>query len=193
VNTFVTWLFAGVGVALGSAVPSLFSNVFSWLRQAGGRLAERMQPAEHYDSLNLANWEVEVINRREHPDDPVVLKVKGDRGTSLVNSIKRTGLVAEPLTSEQHKAMQAAGRDYGPSGPGYWRRHLPEWTRRELVLARGFAISRGTERCMVYGGTIAGTHWVVVCNRPRWHRGAHSYERFSSATLTADDPGSPDN
>jgi hypothetical protein len=193
VNNFVTWLFAGVGVALGSAVPSLFSSMLSWLRRFEERLAERMQPAEHYNSLHLANWEVEVINARENPDDPVVLKVRGDRGTSLVNSVKRTGLVAEPLTSEQQKAMQAATRDYGPSGPGYWRRHAPEWTRRELLMARLLAVSRGTERCMIYGGTIEDTHWVAICNRPRWHRGAHVYERFSSATLTADDPGPPSN
>ncbi len=191
-STFVTWLFAGVGVALGSAMPSLVSRVLSWARTAGAWLGDLMQPTERYNSLNLANWEVEVMGQRENPGDPVVLRVKGDRGRSLVDSIKRTGLVEEPLTKQQQRAVQAAKRDYGPSGPGYWRRHPPEWTKRELLLARLFAVNRGTERCMVYGGTIAGTHWVAICNRPRWHRGAHSYERFSSGTLSAQDPGPGD-
>lgn len=191
-NTFVTWLFAGVGVALGSAVPSLFSNVLSWLRRVGTRLADWMQPAMRYNSLNLTNWKVEVINQRENPDDPVILQVQGDRGRSLVNSIKLTGLVEEPLSSDQQQAVQAAMRDYGPSGPGYWRRHPPEWTRRELLLARLFAVDRGTERCSVYGGVIEDTTWVAVCKRPRWHRGAHAYERFSTGTLTARDPGPSD-
>jgi hypothetical protein len=188
-STFGTWLFAGIGVAVGSVVPGLVARGLSWLRAAGARLSYRMQPAERYNSVHLANWEVAVVGQRENPGDPVVLKVKGDRGTSLVNSIKQTGLIAEPLTAEQQKAMQAATRDYGPSGAGYWRRHAPEWTRRELVLARLFAVGLGTERCMVYGGTITDSHWVAVCKRPRWHRGAHAYERFSNATLTAQDPG----
>ncbi len=192
-NTFVTWLFAGVGVALGSAVPSFVSSALSWMRNVGARLVERLEPKERYNSLHLATWAVEVIGRRENPDDPVVLKVEGNRGTDLVRSIKQTGLIAEPLTNEQLQAVQAAMRDYGPAGSGYWRRHLPEWTRRELLLARLFAVSRGTERCMVFGGMIPDTPWVAVCDRPRWHRGAHRWQRFSVGTLTAKDPGPPDN
>lgn len=64
-STFVTWLFAGIGVALGSAVPSLVSRVLSWTRRAGGWLVDLIQPAERYNSLNLANWEVEVMGQRE--------------------------------------------------------------------------------------------------------------------------------
>jgi hypothetical protein len=192
VSTFVTWIFAGAGVAVGSAAPSLVSSTLSWTRKAGARLINRLEPAERYNSLNLADWAVEVIGPRENPDDPVVLKVKGSRGTSLEQSIRQTGLVAEPLTKEQLQAVQAARRDYGPSGPGWWRRHPPEWTKRELLLARLFAISRGTERCMVFGGTIQDSIWVAVCPRPRWHRGAHRWERFSAGTLTAPDPGPPD-
>jgi hypothetical protein len=45
----------------------------SWLRTVGAWLADRVQPAEHYNSLNLVNWEVEVIEQRENPEDPVVL------------------------------------------------------------------------------------------------------------------------
>jgi len=192
-NTFVTWLFAGVGVALGSAAPTLVSSVLSWMRKVGSGLIDRMQPKERYNSLHLATWAVEVIGPREDPDDPVVLKVEGNRGTDLVQSIRQTGLIAEPLTNEQQQALQAATRDYGPAGPGYWRRHLPEWTRRELALARLFAVSRGTERCMVFGGMIPETIWAAVCDRPRWHRGAHRWQRFSVGTLTAQDPGPPDN
>jgi len=192
VNTFVTWLFAGVGVAVGSAAPSFVSSALSWIRRVGARLVNRLQPTERYNSLHLTTWAVEVTGRRENPDDPVVLKLEGDRGRSLVQSIRRTGLIAEPLTNEQRQAVQAATRDYGPAGPGYWRRHLPEWTRRELLLARLFAVSRGTERCMVFGGTI-DANWLAVCDRPRWHRGAHRWQRFSVGTLTAQDPGPPDN
>jgi len=71
-TTFGTWLFAGVGVAVGSAAPSLVSRGLSWLRTAVSRLADRMQPAERYNSLHLENWKVEVINQRENPDDPVI-------------------------------------------------------------------------------------------------------------------------
>jgi hypothetical protein len=190
-NSFVTWLFAGIGVAVGSAVPTLVTTTLGWLRRAWAWLIDRMQPAEHYNSLRLTTWAVEVVGRRENPEDPVVLNVKGDRGRELVQSITKTGMVAEPLTTQQRRTVQAAGRDYGPSGPGYWRRHLPEWTRRELILARLFAVSRATERCMVYGGTVPDSIWVVVCNRPRWHRGAHRWDRFSVGTLVAEDPGPP--
>ncbi len=192
-NTFVTWFFAGVGVALGSAAPSFVSSALSWMRKVWARLVDRLEPTERYNSLHLTTWAVEVIGRRKNPDDPVVLKVEGSRGTDLVQSIRQTGLIAEPLTNKQRQAVQAAIRDYGPAGPGYWRRHLPEWTRRELLLARLFAVSRGTERCMVFGGTIPNTIWVAVCDRPRWHRGAHRWQRFSVGTLTAQDPGPPDN
>jgi hypothetical protein len=193
VSTFVTWIFAGAGVALGSAAPSFVSSTLSWTRKAGARLVDRLQPTERYNSLHLATWAVEVIGPRENPDDPVVLKVEGSRGTNLVQSIRQTGLIAEPLTKEQRQAVQAAIGDYGSAGSGYWRRHLPEWTRRELLLARLFAVSRGTERCMVFGGVIPGMTWVAVCDRPRWHRGAHRWQRFSVGTLTAKDPGPPDN
>ena len=192
-NTFVTWLFAGVGVALGSAAPSFVSSALSWMRKIRARLVDRLQPTEHYNSLHLKTWAIEVVRPRENPDDPVVLKVEGGRGTDLVQSIRQTGLIAEPLTNVQRQAVQAATRDYGSAGPGYWRRHLPEWTRRELLLARLFVVSRGTERCMVFGGTIPDTTWVAVCERPRWHRGAHRWQRFSVGTLTAQDPGPPDN
>jgi hypothetical protein len=191
VNTFVTWLFAGLGVAVGTAMPSVAATWWGWLRRAGAWMVDRMQPTEHYNSLQLATWKVEVVKRREDPDDPVVLKVEGNRGTSLEQSVKRTGLVAEPLTSEQLQAVQAATRGYGSTGPGYWRRHLPQWTRRERLLARLFGVSRGTERCFVYGGTVPDSPWVVVCNRPRWHRGAHRWERFSTGTLTVQDRGPP--
>lgn len=156
-NTFVTWLFAGFGVALGSAAPSFVSSALSWTRKVRARLVDRLEPTERYNSLHLTTWAVEVIGRRENPDDPVVLKVEGSRGTDLVQSIRQTGLIAEPLTNEQRQAVLAAMRDYGPAGPGYWRRHLPEWTKRELLLARLFAVNRGTERCMVFGGTIPDT------------------------------------
>jgi hypothetical protein len=192
VNTFVTWLFAGAGVALGSAAPSFVSSALSWIRKVGARLVDRLEPAQRYNSLHLTTWAVEVIGQRENPDDPVVLKVEGDRGTDLARSIRQTGVIAKPLTHEQRQAVQAAMRDYGPAGSGYWRRRLPEWTRRELLLARLFAVSRGTERCMVYGGTVPDTTWVAVCGRPRWHRGAHHWQRFSVGTLTAQDPGPPD-
>jgi len=178
---------------LGAALPALVVRGWGLVRTAGARLVQRLQPAERYNSLHLANWAVEVIGQRDDPDDPVVLKVSGGRGYSLVQSIRRTGLVEEPLTREQQQAVQAATRDYGPSGSGYWRRHAPEWTRRELVLARILAVSDGTERCMVYGGTIPDSTWVAVCVRPRWHRGAHLWERFSTSTLTAQDPGPPGN
>jgi hypothetical protein len=191
-STFTTWLFAGTGVALGAALPALVARGWGLVRTAGARLVQRLQPAERYDSLGLANWAVGVIGQRDDPDDPVVLKVSGGRGYSLVQSIKRTGLVEEPLTREQQQAVQAATRDYGPGGPGYWRRHLPEWTRRELVLARLFLLDNGSERCMVYGGTIPNSTWVAVCARPRWHRGAHLWQRFSTGTLTAQDPGPSD-
>lgn len=191
-NTFGTWLFAGLGVALGSAAPSFVSSALSWMRKVGARLVDWLEPKERYNSLHLRTWAVEVIGRRENPDDPVVLKVEGSRGTNLVQSVKQTGVLAEPLTDEQRKAVQAATRDYGPAGSGYWRRHLPEWTRRELLLARLFAVSRGTERCMIFGGTIPDTTWVAVCDRPRWHRGAHRWQRFSLGTLTVQDPGPPD-
>jgi hypothetical protein len=166
--------------------------VWGWLRRAGGWLVDKLQPAEHYNSLNLATYAVEVVGKRQNPDNPVTLKVETDRARSLVQSIKQTGLVSEPLTPEQRQAVMAATRDYGPAGAGYWRRHLPEWTRRELMLARLLALDRGTERCMVYGGTVPDSIWVVVCNRPRWHRGAHQWGRFSVGTLTAEDPGPPD-
>jgi hypothetical protein len=192
VNTFVTWLFAGTGVALGAALPALVARAWGLVRTAGARLVQRLQPAERYNSLHLANWAVEVMGQRAGPDDPVVLKVNGGMAHGLVQSIRRTGLIAEPLTSEQQQAVHAATRDYGPGGPGYWRRHLPEWTRRELVLARLLAVGGGSERCMVYGGTIPNSIWVVVCARPRWHRGAHLWQRFSTGTLTAQDPGPPD-
>lgn len=193
VNTFATWLFAGFGVAVGSAAPSFVSSALSWMRRGGTRLIDLLQPKERYNSLHLTTWAVEVMGQRENPDDPVVLKVEGSRATAFEQSIRQTGLIAEPLTSEQRQAVQAAMRDYGPAGPGYWRRHLPEWTRRELLLARFFAVSRGTERCMVFGGMIPDTTWVAVCLRPRWHRGAHRWERFSVGTLTAQDPGPSDN
>lgn len=192
-NTFVTWLFAGVGVALGSAVPSFVSSGLSWMRKVGAWLVDRVQPTERYNSLHLATWAVEVVGVRENPDDPVVLKVEGNRATALEQRIRQTGLIADPLTNEQQQAVRAATRDYGPAGSGYWRRHLPEWTRRELLLARLFAVSRGTERCMVFGGTISDTTLVAVCDRPRWHRGAHRWQRFSVGTLTAQDPGPPRN
>ena len=191
-KTFVTWLFAGTGVALGAALPALVARGWGLLRSAWARLVQRLQPAEHYNSIHLANWAVEVIGQRADPDDPVVLKVSGGRGYSLVQSIKRTGLVEEPLTGEQQQAVHAAIRDYGPGGPGYWRRHLPEWTRRELVLARLLTVGGGSERCIVYGGTIQDSTWVAVCARPCWHRGAHLWQRFSTGTLTAQDPGPPD-
>jgi len=136
------------------------------MRKVWTRLIDRFQPIERYNSLHFTTWAVEVIGQRENPDDPVVLKVEGSRGTSLVQSIRQTGLIAKPLTNEQRQAVQAATRDYGPAGPGYWRRHLPEWTRRELLLARLFAVSRGTERCMIFCGTIPDTTWVAVCDRP---------------------------
>jgi hypothetical protein len=192
VSTFVTWLFAGTGVALGAALPALVARAWGLVKTAWARLVSRLQPTERYNSLHLVNWAVEVIGKREKPNDPVVLKVSGDRARSLVQSIRQTGLVAEPLTNEQMLAVHAATRDYGPSGPGYWRRHPPEWTRRELVLARLFAVDGGSERCMVCGGTVPGSTWVVVCARPRWHRGAHLWQRFSTGTLTAQDPGPPD-
>lgn len=129
-KTFVTWLFAGTGVALGAALPALVARGWGLLRTAGARLVERLQPAEHYDSLHLATWAVEVAGQRGDPDDPVVLKVEGSRGASLERSIRRTGMIAEPLTSEQMQAVHAATRDYGPGGPGYRRRYPPEWTRR---------------------------------------------------------------
>ncbi|HVB42017.1 MAG TPA: hypothetical protein VNF47_04840 [Streptosporangiaceae bacterium] len=188
-STFGTWLFAGLGVAVGTALPSWVGSGWSRLGQAMTSLVQRLQPAERYNSLNLASWAVEVAVIRENPDDPVVLKVEGGRATSLEQSIRQTGLVAESLTVEQRLALNAATRDYGRGGPGYWRRHPPEWTRRELLLARLFALSQGTERCMVYGGTIPDTTWVAVCCAPRWHRGAHRWQRFSVGTLTADDPG----
>jgi hypothetical protein len=191
VNSFTTWLFAGLGVAVGSAMPTLITTVLGWLRRARAWLADRLQPAGHYNSLHLATWEVELVGKRENPDDPVVPDVRGSRGTSLAQHISQTGVVAEPLTSEQRQAVLAAMKDYGPGGPGYWRRNPPEWTRRELVLARLFAVSHGTERCMVYGGTVPDSTWAAVCNRPRWHRGAHRWERFSVGTLTAKDPGPP--
>jgi hypothetical protein len=150
-----------------------------------------MQPAERYNSLRLVNWAVEVTGKRGDPDDPVILKVKSGNASSLVESIRQTGLIAEPLTSEQMQAVHAATRDYGPGGPGWWRRQLPEWTRRELVLGRLLAISEGSERCMVYGGTI-DPNFAAVCARPRWHRGAHEWQRFSVGTLTAKDPGPSD-
>jgi hypothetical protein len=106
------------------------------MRKVGARLVDWLEPKERYNSLHLRTWAVEVIGRRENPDDPVVLKVEGSRGTNLVQSVKQTGLIAEPLTNEQRQEVQAAMRDYGPAGSGYWRRHLPEWTRRELLLAR---------------------------------------------------------
>lgn len=188
-SNFTTWLFAGIGVAAGSAMPSFAATGWSWLRRTGAWLVDRIEPAERYNSLHLATWAVEVVRRREDPDDPVVLKVEGHRAASLEQSIRQTGLVAKPLTRDQQQAVQAATRDYGPGGPGYWRRKLPEWTRRELLLARLLAISHGTERCMVYGGKIPDSTWVAVCTRPRWHRGAHCWERFSVGTLTAKDPG----
>jgi hypothetical protein len=191
VNNFGTWLFAGTGVALGSALPALIARGWRWLRMTTSALAARLQPSEHYNSLHLASWAVEVIGQREHPDDPVVLNVEGQRGRSLVQSIQQTGTVAEPLTAEQRQALNAATRDYGPGGAGYWRRHPPEWTRRELLLARLFAVGLGTERCMIYGGTIPDSTWVAVCGRPRFHRGAHGWQRFSVGTLTARDPGPP--
>ncbi len=92
-STFVTWLFAGIGVALGSAAPSFVSSALSWIRKVGARLVDRLQPTEHYNSLHLTTWAVEVIGRRENPDDPVVLKVEGDRGRDLVQSIRQTGLI----------------------------------------------------------------------------------------------------
>jgi hypothetical protein len=116
VNTFVTWLFAGTGVALGAALPALVARGWGLLGTAGTWLVERLQPAEHYNSLHLATWAVEVVGQRGDPDDPVVLKVEGSRRTSLVQSIRRTGVVAEPLTSEQRQAVLAATRDYGPNG-----------------------------------------------------------------------------
>jgi hypothetical protein len=173
-------------------MPSVIGTWWRGLRRAGAWLANRVQPAEHYNSLHLATWRVEVVKTREDPDDPVVLKVEGNRGTSFEQHIRQNGAVAEPLTDEQLQAVHAATRDYGPGGPGYWRRHLPEWTRRELLLARLFAVGSGTERCMVYGGTIPDTTWVAVCKRPRWHRGGHRFERFSVGTLTAEDPGPPE-
>lgn len=88
VNTFVTWIFAGVGVALGAAVPTLFSNVLTWIRRLGASIFERLQPAERYNDLQIASWAVEVIGKRENPDDPVVLQVEGSRGSSLVQSIR---------------------------------------------------------------------------------------------------------
>ncbi len=191
-NTFATWLFAGTGVALGAALPTLVARAWGLVRTAWTRLVQRLQPAERYNSLHLTTWAVEVIGQRGDPDDPVVLKVEGSRGTSLVQSIRQTGFIAEPLTSEQQQAVHAATRDYGPVGPGYWRRHPPEWTRRELALARLLAVGDGSERCMVYGGTIPNTIWVAVCVRPRWHRGAHLWRRFSTGTLTAQDPGPHD-
>ena len=192
-HTFITWVFAGVGVALGSAVPSFVASALSWMRNVGARLVDRLQPKERYNSLHLTTWAVDVVGHRENPDDPVVLKVEGSRGTNLVQSIAQTGLIAQPLTDEQVRAVQAAMGDYGPAGSGYWRRHLPEWTRRELLLARVFGVSRGTERCMVFGGMVPDTPWAAVCDRPRWHRGAHRWQRFSTGTLTAQDPGPPDN
>ncbi len=188
-NNFVTWLFAGVGVAVGTAMPTAFATVWGWLRRAGAWLVGRMQPAEHYNSLHIPSWKVEVVGQRENPDDPVVLKVQGNRGTNFEQHIRQNGVVAQPLTNEQIQAVHAATRDYGSAGPGYWRRHPPEWTRRELILARLFALNGGTERCMVYGGTVPNSTWVVVCKRPRWHRGAHRWDRFSVGTLTAEDPG----
>lgn len=192
-NTFGTWLFAGLGVAVGTALPSWVGSGWSWLGQAGARLVQRLQPAERYNSLGLATWAVEVAVKRENPDDPVVLKVEGNRATALERSIRQKGVVAEPLSDEQRLAVNAATRDYGPGGAGYWRRHPPEWTRRELRLARLFALSQGTERCMVYGGMTEDSAWAVVCGAPRWHRGAHRWQRFSVGTLTAPDPGPPDN
>lgn len=112
-NSFITWLFAGIGVALGAAVPTLFSNVLSGLRRIGASLVDRLQPAERYNDLHIPSWAVEVV-----------LKVDGGRGYSLVQSIRETGLVAEPLTSDQQDALHAATRDYGPGGPGY-RRRIP--------------------------------------------------------------------
>jgi hypothetical protein len=188
-NTFGTWLFAGIGVAVGTAVPTIVTSAVGWLRKASAWLVSVLEPAEHYNSLHLTTWLVEVVGQRENPDDPVVLKVEGDRGRSLVESIQQTGCIAEPLNRAQQQAVQAATRDYGPTGPGYWRRRPPEWTRRELMLARLFGLSRGTERCMIFGGTIPDSTWVAVCTRPRWHRGAHGWERFSVGTLTARDPG----
>jgi hypothetical protein len=190
-SNFGTWLFAGVGVALGTAVPSIVSSVLTWLRTAWARLVERMQPSERYNSLNLATWAVEAVGKRENPDDPVVLSVKGGSARDLEQSIRRTGFIAEPLTREQREAVQAAARDYGGTGPGYWRRYLPEWTRRELLLARLLMVSHGSERCMIYGGTTDDRNWVVVCARPRWHRGAHGWERFGVGTIRAEDPGPP--
>lgn len=172
-------------------MPTIVSTVLSWLRSAWSWLAGLIQPAEHYNSLHQATWAVEVIGQRDKPDDPVVLTVKGGDAHSLEQSVKRTGYIAEPLTREQQDAVIAAGRDYGPSGSGYWRRRLPEWTRRELLLARLFALQHGTERCLVYGGAVPGGNWVVVCGAPRWHRGAHRWERFSVGTLTLPDPGPP--
>jgi hypothetical protein len=189
VNTFGTWLFAGLGVAVGTALPAWVGSAWSRLGQAVTSLVQRLQPTERYNSLGLASWAVQVAVIRDKPDDPVVLKVEGNRATSLEGSVRRTGMVAEPLTEDQRLALMAATRDYGPGGAGYWRRHPPGWTRRELRLARLFVLSRGTERCMVYGGTITGTSWVAVCCAPRWHRGAHRWQRFSVGTLTAPDPG----
>jgi hypothetical protein len=62
-------LFAGIGVAPGFAVPSFVSNALSWLRKAGSGLVERLQPAERYNSLDLATWAVEVAVKRENSDD----------------------------------------------------------------------------------------------------------------------------
>jgi hypothetical protein len=179
VSNFGSWVFAGIGVAVGTAVPTIVTTVLGWLRQAWSWLTTRIEPAERYNSLlGLTSWSVEVVGKRENPDDPVILDARG-RGTDLEASIRRTGTIAEPLTREQREAVIAARQDYGPSGSGYWRRHPPEWTRRELILARLFAVGQGTERCMVYGGMVPGGNWVVVCGAPRWHRGAHRWERFS--------------
>jgi hypothetical protein len=40
-------------------------------------MVERLQPAERYNSPHLATWNVEVIGKREDPEDPVTLNVKG--------------------------------------------------------------------------------------------------------------------
>jgi hypothetical protein len=116
---------------------------------------------------------------------------RGGRGTSLAQSIRQHGTVSEPLTREQQRAVLAASADYGPSGSGYWRRHPPEWTKRELELARVFLLGNGSERCQVYGGKIENSNWVAVCARPRWHRGAHKWQRFPEGTLVAKDRGPP--
>jgi hypothetical protein len=97
--------------------------------------------------------------------------------------------IGEKPEADPQAAVRRAACRRSCNSPWGWR--ACRSGLRELPLARLFAVRSGAERCMVFGGMTPDTTWVAVCTRPRWHRAAHRWERFSVGTLTTQDPGPP--